>query len=524
MFILSFVLEDWAIHELLHSLRHRRQAVILVASSYVTWTYQSHTFSNSIETLLVAWSLVLIERIVREKVGFGTCFPILTMTKYLQNRSSVLSCGILSFIIVFGVFNRITFPAFILIPGLQLLPHFLSRYGELIDIASALLINVERPASFFTMIASAFTSICVAIATDTAFYRVPESTTSFTTLYKALQAGPVITPWNNILYNTQTSNLALHGLHPQHQHFLANLPQLLGPGLILLVTSLQPLSIRNLRLALSNPRFLSAVSGTAFLSIFPHQEPRFLLPCVPLLLTCVRLPNSIRGRKWFWTSWLVFNILLGTLMGIYHQGGVIPAQLQIPRQIQSLTTTTPGTPLSATIFWWKTYPPPTYLLGNTTPQISTIAIMGLSQQEMLSKLSFALPYTCHSTTNNNNSAKPTQNNQMVFLIAPLSSHFFPPTSLSSALAPKPSFITTIPPPSINNEAPASLQRQEEPGGDLLELTLQWTYSKHINLDDMDIAGDGLWPTLVRVVGRRGIGIWSVRKREGGGFCQANQQI
>lgn len=69
MFILSFVLEDWAIYELVHAPRRRRQAVILVASSYVTWTYQSHTFSNSIETLLVTWSLVLIERIVREKVG-----------------------------------------------------------------------------------------------------------------------------------------------------------------------------------------------------------------------------------------------------------------------------------------------------------------------------------------------------------------------------------------------------------------------------------------------------------------------
>lgn len=70
MFLISFVLEDWAIHELVHSPRYRRQAVVLVASSYVTWTYQTHTFSNSIETLIVLWSLVLIERIVREEV-FG---------------------------------------------------------------------------------------------------------------------------------------------------------------------------------------------------------------------------------------------------------------------------------------------------------------------------------------------------------------------------------------------------------------------------------------------------------------------
>lgn len=68
MFTFSFVLEDWAIYELVHSLRQRRQSVILVASSYVTWTFQTHTFSNSIETLLVLWSLVLIERISSEKV------------------------------------------------------------------------------------------------------------------------------------------------------------------------------------------------------------------------------------------------------------------------------------------------------------------------------------------------------------------------------------------------------------------------------------------------------------------------
>lgn len=68
MFILSFVLEDWAIHELVQSPRQRRLAVILVASSYVTWTYQTHMFSNSIETLVVAWSLVMVQRILDNKV------------------------------------------------------------------------------------------------------------------------------------------------------------------------------------------------------------------------------------------------------------------------------------------------------------------------------------------------------------------------------------------------------------------------------------------------------------------------
>lgn len=72
MFIVGFVLEDWALHELIPSQRHRRLAVLLVASSYVTWTFQTHTFSNSIETLVVAWSLVLIERIVGSPVSPAT--------------------------------------------------------------------------------------------------------------------------------------------------------------------------------------------------------------------------------------------------------------------------------------------------------------------------------------------------------------------------------------------------------------------------------------------------------------------
>ncbi|RAL67541.1 hypothetical protein DID88_008296 [Monilinia fructigena] len=113
MLTLSFVLEDWAIYELVESPKHRKVAVMLVASSYVTWTYQTHTFSNSIETLAVAWSLVLIQRIVAAK-----------------KHSSVLPCGILAFVVVFGIFNRITFPAFLFIPGLRLLPHFKKKVRE----------------------------------------------------------------------------------------------------------------------------------------------------------------------------------------------------------------------------------------------------------------------------------------------------------------------------------------------------------------------------------------------------------
>lgn len=126
MFLLSLVLEDWAIHELVQSPRRRREAIVLVASSYVTWTYQTHTFSNSGETLLVAWSLVLIQRIIENKVNHPKFLNPLLLTPK-QQRSSIFSSGLLAFLFVFGLFNRITFPAFVVIPGLSLLPHFLRK-------------------------------------------------------------------------------------------------------------------------------------------------------------------------------------------------------------------------------------------------------------------------------------------------------------------------------------------------------------------------------------------------------------
>lgn len=73
MFLLTFVLEDWAIYELMPYPRYRPGTMALVASSYVTWTFQTHTFSNSLETLLVAWALVLIRRISEDKVRCTCC-------------------------------------------------------------------------------------------------------------------------------------------------------------------------------------------------------------------------------------------------------------------------------------------------------------------------------------------------------------------------------------------------------------------------------------------------------------------
>ncbi|CAG8124149.1 unnamed protein product [Penicillium olsonii] len=400
MFLLSFVLEDWAIYELMPSPRHRRATVVLVASSYVTWTYQTHTFSNSLETLLVAWGLVLIRRIVENK-----------------RRSSFFSHAVLAFIAVAGVFNRITFPAFLLIPGLQLLPHF-----------------QRKPTSLVAFVAFGLLFSAIAVVTDTAFYRPTSS------LLENLR-NPIITPLNNLLYNSDTSNLAQHGLHPHHQHFTANLFQLLGPAYVIMLLSIFKKPMHNIRA-------LSALSATTLLSLFPHQEPRFLLPCVPLLLSCIQIKKPL-----VLATWVIFNAAMGFLMGVYHQGGVVPVQLAIPDIC----------PSQATVFWWKTYSPPLWLLGEN-PLITTRDLMGSPGAELMHHLDLSVP-ACGV-------------NSSTYLVAPTSAEFLD----------------------------AYVGKETS-----LHLQLLWSYRNHLNLDDLDFGEDGVLPTLKRVVGRRGLGVWAVER-------------
>jgi GPI mannosyltransferase 4 len=404
---------------------------------------------------------------------------------------------ILGFLIVLGTFNRVTFPAFILIPGMRLLPHFLNKYASVLK-ASTYIPNTSRPFSFLAISISGLFWTCIAVATDTGFYNGSAATASFFALFSYMRYAPIMTPLNNLRYNSQTSNLALHGLHPHYQHLLINIPQLLGPALIPLFHSTQPFSRRTFTAMLTNPRFSSAATGTLILSLVPHQEARFLLPCIPLLLTCIRIPVSTIWRRGFWISWAIFNIVLSVIFGIYHQGGVIPAQIEMP----NLLTATPSTAEQAQVFWWKTYPPPTYLLGPNpiNPQtqqplnITTTPLMGLPQAELLQTLSSTVdthtPACNASPSLLNLLGKPTFSD--IYLAAPFSAWRWESSRLPSTS----NYTFTL------NSTTSTIA---------LEFTHLRSFSKHINLDDMDFGDDGIVDTLARVVGRRGLAVWRVAR-------------
>lgn len=351
--------------------------------------------------------------------------------------------------------------------------------------------------ALIALLVSATLTLFIAIATDTAFYTGPAATSSFRALFNYIHTVPVITPINNILYNTKASNLKAHGLHPYYQHFLINLPQLLGPALLLFI----PRYRLDLNRMLYNPRLCAALTGAIILSVIPHQEPRFLQPCIPLLLTCVRLPSSQYWRTRFWIAWGTFNIIMATLMGTYHQGGIVPISLSLPTTITRSLDTTNSPARAVEVIWWKTYPPSLSLMGpaisnpnnNETIDINVHPLLGAPRNVLLENLLKHQP-SCDENIVQKLTNALNPDDRQTLLVAPFSAWRWGEIHESPR----------------GNFTLAKKNRGADDQEDLRMIFLD-EHRRHINLDDMDFGDDGVWGTLERVIGRRGLGVWRVER-------------
>lgn len=162
-------------------------------------------------------------------------------------------------------------------------------------------------------------------------------------------------------------------------------------------------------------------------------------------------------------------------MGVYHQGGVIPAQIWLGEQ-DSLGL--------SEVLWWRTYSPPIWLLGGNN--LTTTDLMGMDFERLRGVVD-AKVGGCGDVG--------------LGLVAPASSV----------------------------ELDAWKEGGREDGGweegkegpkverKEGEYTLEevWRYERHLNLDDLDFGGEGVWGTVMRVVGRRGLVVWRVGRRCGG---------
>lgn len=131
---------------------------------------------------------------------------------------------------------------------------------------------------------------------------------------------------------------------------------------------------------------------------------------------------------------------------------------------------------SADVIWWKTYSPPVWLLNTPRDVLNTTDLMGIDgplvEQVLRKKLS------C-----------PTKSQEIAtFLVVPR---------------------TRDEPEIWKGESPErdALKRIRD-----VEWTLLHTIKRHIGLDDLDFADDGVLGTFRKVIERRGLDVWRISRK------------
>ena len=500
----------------------RRTALLLHASSYVTWTYQTHTFSNSIESVLVGTTLVLMNNVHKDG-----CYG-----------ANIL----LGIVAALGTFSRITFPTFILpATALFIVPLLWQRPTKLIAPGLAFLV---------TCIAS--------IYADTVYYAP----------HTLEPSSIIITPLNNLIYNASNRNLATHGLHPLYTHLTLNLPSLLGPALLIPFFAIMDKGLSVVTTLRRDLPFLSALSGILFLSCKPHQEFRFLIPAIPLILSSFAQFTIRRLRLWI-NLWICFNAIAGVFMGLIHQCGVVPSTQYLADRFHEPRITTCGSsePLSipseslTRVLWWRTYPCPEWLFGHDLARDHATQIyvksLGGSLERLERELDDCVTVDARNATLDFRGlcdAWATSNGddtgllQRTFLVAPRSALVLDAITANEPFSPvsvSRSFMSVYNNPSLSTIQPSSLSMR--PGASISSFTTATipdsrslrnnpshkpqmgeahqlsaldkfvlypmeTIDYHINLDDVDAQTEGLVDTVRRVALRHGLGIWLVAHR------------
>lgn len=353
--VTGWLITDFCLYKMLPTKQERIKAIFFTLTSYVTLALQSHGFSNSIETVLVLVSIYIIDdlRFTLEELKKNS--QVLVSNNFIK----LLLLGI---VISLGVFNRVTFPVFLALPS-----WFLLKYSW-----------VKKLSLFIIAFGFILTSILLVLVDTIEF-----GSASF----DAILENPlnienyVLTPLNNFIYNSNMKNLSQHGVHLYFNHFMINIPQIFGPaGLIFLFPGFKNRYWR------TTP-FLSALGGITILSVVPHQELRFLAPVVPLLCSCFDIsafsspeaneePQEKKKKlspsygPVILNIWYLFNATLLTLMGILHQGGVIPALDYFHETYYKSNDQRSG----VIQIWWRTYSPPSWILGDVNKSTQFISI------------------------------------------------------------------------------------------------------------------------------------------------------
>ncbi|XP_065672354.1 GPI mannosyltransferase 4 isoform X3 [Hydra vulgaris] len=310
-------------------LKIKKMCIFLFRSSHVSLIFLTTTFSNTFETLL----FVLI------------FYQSRCLTKAIRKSSDrvYIQAFYIGLTTAFGFFIRPSFLAFAFYPLLHvaIMTLILKSFFQIIIIAI----------KFFFLFSTGFLlGTCFNIFIDTAYFS------------RINMNSWVLTPLNFIKYNTNVTLLQKHGLHPRMLHFGVNMVLLYGPlYLYLILLLIKKINSKETRLSTSKEFLCFVLCSTLvpvfIMSIVQHQEPRFILSVlIPLIISVVVLSMK-RLNVFFFSTWIMFNILGTFWYGFAHQGGIVPALSQIHIDQKS-------TSLHYNHFiFWKTYMIPKHLLA-----------------------------------------------------------------------------------------------------------------------------------------------------------------
>ncbi|XP_061861875.1 GPI mannosyltransferase 4 [Colius striatus] len=353
------------------------KALVLLAGSFVTLVFYTRTFTNTLEGLFFALLMVLVS----SRKSDGTLV-------------APTSSPLIGIVTTAGFFNRPTFLAFALMP-------LLYWAGLIIDSQKSVRSVINH---FLKLVLCACFTATVFVTADTFYftsmgldhlYSIKKS--SLSDVIGQLNEKMIVTPFNFLSYNLNPHNLALHGSHPRVTHFTVNGIMLFGILHILAIDAGFKMLKKYIHQLLwvrshdcGSPGLVVHSKGSptlllfyfvplAFLSLFSHQEPRFLIPLIlPLVLFST---SQNRAMKWKHVI-IIFNILGALLFGCLHQGGLIPCLFHLEQLMHSPESSNP--PKHYTLLFAHTYMPPRSLLniGKTDTHVEVIDMAG-SEEETL---------------------------------------------------------------------------------------------------------------------------------------------
>ncbi|XP_020290813.1 GPI mannosyltransferase 4 [Pseudomyrmex gracilis] len=349
-----------------------RVRLVTYASSYVMLVYATHTLSNSVELVLTAALLYFTskcmahsEKVVLHSDYLSTKYNKATTgverVKYYKLKAllpshSLNHCFWLATLTIVGIFNRPTFVAFAIAPIFFWLQRGMGSKSvgfKDFHIRMFVFVICGLPAMMFFILADSF---YYAYLTMGEIGKLEIGMNNF-----------VVTPVNFLKYNANMKNLETHGLHPRLLHLLVNVPLLFSViGIVGLITFVKMIYNALKAQWLHLPRLQSIVGlmTSAFitpivlLSVFPHQEPRFIIPALfPLVflyapelnqvpnMDIVRRftddgkpcasaePRNRKPRKL--VLWYVSNLMLTLFYGFAHQGGIFPLTSHIAAELRA---------------------------------------------------------------------------------------------------------------------------------------------------------------------------------------------